>query len=402
MRVLSVGNMYPPHHLGGYELIWRAAVNHMREAGHEVRVLTSDHQERKPDSAIAESADVHRELRWYWRDHEFPPLPARERLELERDNLETLDRHLREVEPDVVSWWAMGGMSMSLIEAVRRRGLPAVGFVHDEWLVYGPLVDAWQRLLSRHLVPRRLVGRFTGVPARVDFGGAAQWAFVSEVTRRHALERGIRLERTTVAHSGVDRSLLRPAPMPPWRWRLLYVGRLDRRKGVETAIGVLLRLPEASLRILGAGQDRYVLRLKAIVAQYGLSDRVEFATPPRPQLPGEYADADAVLFPVLWEEPWGLVPLEAMATGTPVIATGTGGSAEYLRDEENCLLFEPRDDSGALAAQVRRLAGDPALRERLREGGFATAERHDERRFLATAAALHEGAAAGAGAPASR
>jgi glycosyltransferase involved in cell wall biosynthesis len=93
-----------------------------------------------------------------------------------------------------------------------------------------------------------------------------------------------------------------------------------------------------------------------------------------------YREADAVLFPVRWEEPWGLVPLEAMASGCPVLATGRGGSAEYLRDGENCLLA-PVGDPAALAASVRRLATDADLRERLRAGGLATAAGHGEERF---------------------
>jgi glycosyltransferase involved in cell wall biosynthesis len=64
-----------------------------------------------------------------------------------------------------------------------------------------------------------------------------------------------------------------------------------------------------------------------------------------------------------------------MAVGRPVVATGTGGSGEYLRDGRNALVYEPRDDPGALAAAVRRLAGDGALRDSLRAGGFETAER---------------------------
>jgi glycogen synthase len=84
---------------------------------------------------------------------------------------------------------------------------------------------------------------------------------------------------------------------------------------------------------------------------------------------------------VLWEEPWGLVPLEAMAVGRPVVATGSGGSAEYMRHEQNCLIFKPRDDPAALADAVRRVAGDAALRRRLRENGFETARRHTEDAF---------------------
>ena len=109
---------------------------------------------------------------------------------------------------------------------------------------------------------------------------------------------------------------------------------------------------------------------------------------PRTEIAGAYAAADALLFCVEWPEPFGLVPLEAMAVGTPVIATGTGGSAEYLDDGENCLLVEP-GDVAALAGAVDRLAGDPGLRGRLRAGGLATAAAHGALRFdEAIAAAL--------------
>jgi glycosyltransferase involved in cell wall biosynthesis len=100
------------------------------------------------------------------------------------------------------------------------------------------------------------------------------------------------------------------------------------------------------------------------------------------------------VFPVTWDEPWGLVPLEAMAVGRPVVATGTGGSREYLADGENCLLF-PADDARTLAARLRRLAGDPALRERVVAGGRRTAATYTEAAFEATVLEALEAACLG-------
>jgi glycosyltransferase involved in cell wall biosynthesis len=80
-----------------------------------------------------------------------------------------------------------------------------------------------------------------------------------------------------------------------------------------------------------------------------------------------------------------------MAVGRPVIATGTGGSAEYLRHEHNCLLYEPRGDAAELARAVDHLARNPALRACLRDGGLRTAPLFTERRYNdAIAAALAE------------
>src|SRR4051794_39955479 len=109
--------MYPPHHLGGYELVWRSAVRHLRSLDIEARVLTTDFRLDAP--AEPEDGDVHRELRWWWRDHDFPRSSFAERLAIERHNASVLDRQLSELRPDVVAWWSMGGMSLSLVDRVR-------------------------------------------------------------------------------------------------------------------------------------------------------------------------------------------------------------------------------------------------------------------------------------------
>src|SRR4051794_14563634 len=103
--------MYPPHHYGGYELVWRAAVEHLRAGGREVRVLTTD---TRTAATEPDDPDVHRELRWPLRDADFVPLTRREKLALSRHNHRVLDRHLDELRPDVVGWWSMGGLSLTM------------------------------------------------------------------------------------------------------------------------------------------------------------------------------------------------------------------------------------------------------------------------------------------------
>jgi glycogen(starch) synthase len=379
MRVMTVGNMYPPHHFGGYELVWRSAVEHLR-SGHAVRVLTTDFDN---GAAAPDDPDVHRELQWHFHDGGFDRLGFRASRLRARYNHRVLRRHLDAFRPDVVSWWAMGGMSLTLIEEVRRRGLPAVAFVHDEWLDYSLNKDRWLRIWSG---PRR--GRFAalgeligGVPARVDFGAAAEYVFVSEHTRQHVLQCGRALPRTSIAHSGIHEDYLAPAPPQPWSWQLLYVGRLDPRKGVDTAVRALADLPAAHLTIAGGWDDVEEARLQSLATELGVSARIHFAGQcDRAALISLYEAADVVLFPVRWNEPWGLVPLEAMAKGRPVVATGRGGSGEYLRDGENCLLFDA-ESPAALAGAVQRLAEDPELRRGLRGAGIATAARHTETIF---------------------
>jgi glycogen synthase len=374
--------MYPPHHLGGYELIWRGAVGDFRERGHAMRILTTDYRNAAPDPAVAEDPDCHRELRWYWRDHRFPYMSPRARLRVEKHNLAVLDRHLREWRPDLVAWWAMGGMSMSLIEHVARSGLPALAVVMDDWPSYGPLVDAWQRPLRRWGPLGKAAERVTGVPTLRDLGAATHWTFISK-TQRRRMEKAVGpLPDATIANAGVDRTLFSPAPEHDWRWRLLYCGRIDPRKGIDLAVRALPLLPgAATLRIVGEGDEDHRAELGTLARSLGVAERVRFERVPRDRLAEIFAEDDVLLFPVRWDEPWGLVPLEAMAVGMPVVGSGRGGSGEYLDHGVNSLIADPRGGAQALADALLQLAQDEPLRKRIRAGALDTAERFPDTIF---------------------
>ncbi len=389
-RVLAVGNAYPPHHLGGYEIVWRGVMRDLRAHGHHARVLTTQYRRSDVARNELEDPDVHRELDWYWREHEWRALSPLGRLRLERHNAAVFDRHLDQLRPNVITWWPVGGLSLGLIERARRAGVPSVLFVHDYWPTYGPERDLWMRMWNRAWPARSWAERLSGLPTRVDYGSAGRWLFCSRAVRDDTLATSVAITDSAVISPGIASSFLtsaRDAEVPEWRWRLLYVGRVVAQKGVASAIEALAILPdEATLTIVGDGDRSYHGFLDRLAARLGLSERVRFE-PPRAHesLIAVYRSADAVLFPVRWHEPWGLVPLEAMALGRPVVATGRGGSGEYLAHGRNSLLFEPGDAAG-LADALRSLAADPTLRERLRECGYETAAAHSEDAFNQQAA----------------
>jgi glycogen synthase len=383
VRILCIGNRYPPWSLGGYEVVWEAAVAMLRERGHDARVLTTLPDPSDQPAPAPPPSSAYRELRWYWRDHEFPPLSPAEVLRLERHNARVLSRHLAEQDPEVVLWWAMGGMSLSLIDQVRRAGVPAAGLVGDAWMVYGPGVDAWSARWRRWPAPLvRMAERLSGVPARPELSRAGLWLFNSRYLLAQARDAGWELPQASILPPGVDPDRFAGRAAGQWSWRLLYCGRLDPRKGVATAIEALELLPpEARLTIHGEGSASYTHDLHALTERLGLSARVSFSHGDHTGVPAVYAAADAVVFPVTWQEPWGLVPLEAMASGRPLVASRSGGGpAEYLAEDVNCLQFEPGDADG-LAAALRRLAADPGLRERLTRAGTDTAAVYTEARF---------------------
>jgi glycogen synthase len=406
MRILVVTNMYPPHAYGGYEQSCMDVVEKWREAGHSVLVLTSRIRVRgEPEPSTDERRSVWRDLYLYWDDHEIvDPSPWR-RFVYERSNEACVRRAVSMFRPDVASAWAMGAMSFGLLAKLRRLEVPVVSVICDEWPIYGPVVDGWLRALGPRPRLARAVSYLTGLstaPPAIDSTGPS--CFVSEHLRRVCREKSIwsfpesgvvysGIEHEDFPYSGHDRR---------WRWRLLYVGRIDPRKGIDTALRALASCPpNATLEMVGRGDDRYLDELHALAAELGLSDRVQFTSCPRSQLAKHYGAADALVFPAVWEEPFGLVPVEAMACGTPVVGTSVGGAAEFLVDGVNCLTFSP-GDSNSLVGRLHRLADDTPLRRKLIEGGVQTASDLSVERLADELESWHRWAAEGGPRPQQR
>jgi glycogen(starch) synthase len=150
------------------------------------------------------------------------------------------------------------------------------------------------------------------------------------------------------------------------------MGRLERIKGVHTvlhAMHLIGNAPPVTLDILGSGDADYVAELHALTAAGALQERVHFlGSVQRSMVPAILAQYDGLVFSSEWEEPFARAVLEAMAAGLPVIGTTTGGTGEILIDGETGLTYGA-GDADRLAAQILRLAADPALQQHLSETG---------------------------------
>ena len=376
-RILVVTNLYPPHHFGGYELSCRDVVELWRRWGHEVTVLTSTTVRPGVPLTAEDRADVRRELCIAFDGRELQSWPLTKRLAYERRNQRSLQRALDEIRPDVVSVWHMAGMSLSMLHRLLWRHSRIVGVVCDEWPAYVERTDQWMRVWRLFPPFWRPVGKLSGVPTGYpDVGSGASFCFVSNDLRDRCLKKSRwYFPRSTVTYSGINTDefpIVRRDARIEWSWKLKTAGRLDPRKGFNTAIGALPLLPpQSSLEILSSADAPYRLELEEMARGLGVADRVTFSTTDREGVRAAFMEADAVIFPSIWEEPFGLVPLEAMACGTPVAASGTGGSAEFLADGHNCVLFEP-GDSASLSQGIMRLAGSAELRDKLVASGRAT------------------------------
>jgi glycosyltransferase involved in cell wall biosynthesis len=182
---------------------------------------------------------------------------------------------------------------------------------------------------------------------------------------------GGRRDRITVVPCGVDTGAFRPGgPAAPPReggHRVVVVSRLVPRKGIDDVVATLPRLPGTELLVAGGppaaalGDDAEAGRLRALARELGVADRVRLlGAVARCDVPPLLRSADVVAC-VPWYEPFGIVPVEAMACGTPVVGSAVGGLLDTIDDRRTGLLVPPRDP-GAVAGAVARLLDNPSLR----------------------------------------
>ncbi|MDB1087851.1 glycosyltransferase [Streptomyces sp. ACA25] len=182
---------------------------------------------------------------------------------------------------------------------------------------------------------------------------------------------GLTPERTSVVPCGVDPGRFTPqgppAPRGDRRYRLIQIGRLVPRKGTDVSLAALAALPDTELVIVGGPEaarldaDPEARRLRSVAGRLGVTDRVHFTGGvSRTAVPALLRSADVVLCPADYE-PFGIVPLEAMGCGVPVVASAVGGQRDTVADPGTGRLVPPRD-AAALAGAAAALLADPRAR----------------------------------------
>lgn len=364
-KVLVLSWEYPPVLVGGLGQHVHALARHLVAQGHDVTVVCR--QPTGTDAITQPTEDVIVEGVRVIRVAEDPP-------------------HL-EFDHDLVAWvLAMGHAMTRAALALLRDWRPDVVHAHD-WLVAHPAIALAEHcgvplVATLHATEAGRHGGWLTEPLNRQVHSAEWWlanradALITCSTAMRvevANLFGVPDERITVIHNGIE----------PQQWHvprvraravrrrhrqgrmLLFVGRLEWEKGVQDLIAALpwIRMTHPDAHLVVAGTGRHAVRLRQQAQETDLGDCVNFVGHvPGTGLKELVAAADAVVIPSRYE-PFGLVALEAVAAGTPLVTSTAGGLGEVVINGVTGLSFMPGDFVG-LAAAVRAVLDDPAAAQR--------------------------------------
>jgi len=366
VKVAQLSTRYPPGP-GGVERHVAEVATRLGARGHALDVYTSELYREFPMQRLP--ADVPREERTsFGRVHRLPvwSLP----VELHYPFFRGLEAALERDAPEVVHAHTYGTNQVAVARRHRRRrGTPFVltAHFHPIWSIHG----GWLRHRIRGFYDRRLAGPVLAAASRV-------------IVQTHEEERllravGVPLPPVEIVPPGYSPLPDPPASVGAFAERfgvpgpyVLFVGRLASNKGLVELLQAFAALAreDGTAQLVLVGEDggmRATLEDRA--RGLGLADRVRFLghLADEALLAAAYRDARCTVLPSEYEA-FGLVLLESLAQGTPVIASRVGGIPEFIEDERTGLLVPP-GDVPSLSAAVVRLWSDPALARRLGRHG---------------------------------
>jgi glycosyltransferase involved in cell wall biosynthesis len=349
--------------IGGAEIYAHGLIESLRARGHAV-ALFGGSPERELDTP---------DLRVVRR-----PLYDATRTVTDAALLNALQEFLERFEPEVVHAHNLFSVALEVVDFLGRCGVPLVQTVHDyqllcpnSWCVRGNGAlcpggagaqcfqhdcqknypyDSWEVLLSA------LRQRLARAGARIAI---APSSYLAERLRHHGW-RDVRRLAYFIEGTGGSNA-------PRKEYDLLYVGRLEREKGVDVLLEavpmILAAIPRIRLTLVGGGSQEQALRRQAEISKLGAA--VRFLTQiPRDELSVHYSAAAACVLPSVWIENSPLVAYECLSAGLPMLGSRIGGIPELIEPECG-LTFEPRNPADLARAVVQFLRLPQAERERM-------------------------------------
>ncbi len=369
MKILIVTNLFPPHVLGGYEILCHQVVQTLKQRGHEITVLTSN------EGNLDSSDDVLRKLKVFQSfDRKVEGSMRKDKLRTYRHNKSVMRQVLAADSYDVIFHWSMLRLTTAAAIVAEQSSIPVVYTFNDEHPSgYLPSpIGRSIRSLARWALDATIFRTLTNRSLRFT-----HTTCISRILKQNLIKAGMPIQSSEIIYQGIPlqqfpkREQDRDGKNP---LKVLYAGQLHQYKGVHTLLQALALIDSESyeISIAGAGTPEYEQELHQLAAK--LPVKVQFlGKVPHQGMSAIYQAHDVLVFPSIWPEPFGLTHLEAMASGLAVISTVNGGQGEFLQEGVNALTFDPSDAS-QLARQLKRLASDEKLFQNLVQEGRRTVE----------------------------
>ncbi len=378
LRIAHVVRRYSRAEWGGTETVVFHTVAGQRKLGHEPRIFCT--------SALQPPGSPPEGVSCFPYFYPYFPMPAEDRLKLDKKGgspyAPALFRAVEDFRPDVIHIHAGGRLACAAVNLARRIGVPCVMSLHGgAAAVPAGELEEMLRPLRRKFPYGALLDRISGM--RFDPLERVDAIVCISREEERLLKEKYPGRVVRYLPNGVD--IPPPRVSRPWRGacsdgdllNVLCVSRIDYQKNQLALVEMLAARPSCRVTLVGPVTAQwYARKIADRVRELGVEDRftlVPGLPPGSAELEAAFAAADVFVLPSV-HEPFGIVALEAMARGIPLIASNVGGLPDFVQDGQNGVLFDPAAPGSLVDAFERLLAMPPPRIADMLVGARATAE----------------------------
>jgi glycosyltransferase involved in cell wall biosynthesis len=421
LKILYVVHQFFPRHLTGTETYTYELARAAQQSGHDASVLCYEHSNLP---GVPRKGVLHDEYdgipvtRFCYdsRTWKNPTLYEYWNEEFR----ELANTFFQKQRPDIIHFTHNSLLSAALLDAARGLAIPTILTLTDFWYIcprmqlvrqngalcegpvgeldcyecfHAPALDRWRFITGRlpGFARKAVAALRSRLKRKVLTARASSDKFLdAALNRAPRLKEAIKLVDIVIVATRFLRDMFQKNGFDTSRWRLInfgintalldraqrtpansfrfaFVGTLNHHKGCHVLIDVFKEIPGESLELQIYGSEtQFPDYARALRKSAAADSRIKFrGTFHREDIGRVLAGMDALVMPSLWYENSPLMLLFALASHTPVIATDVGGLSEFIRDDENGLLFKA-GDAGSLRAAMKRFLDDPALAPRIR------------------------------------
>ena len=378
LKIAHVVRRYSPAEWGGTETVVMHTVEGQRALGHVPRVFCTAALQ-PPDARSTEN------VAFFPYFYPYFPMPAADRLKLDKKGgspyAPKLFKAVAAFRPDVIHIHAGGRLACAAVKLAKRLGVPSVISLHGgAAAVPASELDEMLKPLKGKFPYGAILDRLFGL--RFDPLAKVDVIICISHEEERRLKEKYPDRNVQYLPNGVDgkRQECRFPDVEPLQKRdlnVLCVSRIDYQKNQLALVALLAARPDCRLTLVGPLTAQwYADKIKARVQELGVGDRftlIPGLPPGSAELEAAFAAADVFVLPSV-HEPFGIVALEAMARGIPLIASNVGGLPDFVQEGKNGMIFDPSASNGLVDAFDRLVALPPARVAQMVKDARATVE----------------------------
>jgi len=394
-KILVVSQLFPPYFIGGSEIVAYEQSKRLKEMNFEMRVFAGKHDNRKRRHRITEENRDFKITRIVLHDVDFDPDFA----SIDKKTVqEAFRRELYAFAPDVVHFHNIYSLSIKMVDECHKRHIPTVMTLHDFWGICFKNV----LLADNGSICDRKDGNCVYCQKRLNLedGGSINVhdrnrLFLDYLNRLDLLiaptkylaqkfcNAGVLEDKVKLIRYGIDTSRFSNIEKKrSKKIRFAYIGSMYAHKGLGLLLKGLSLLSsdekeKISLSIIGSGEASYIDYCKALIRQMGINRYIRFCgKTPNGKIQHAYRDIDVLIIPSVWPENSPVTILEALAAGTPVLASNVGGIPELVEDGVTGYLYR-HDEPLQLARNIRKIIHDPQIIDTMRPACLSKAKENE-------------------------